>query len=150
VRAFVPERIAGFEPIEHLLGTGVANYAGLDEGLTQYDSSFALGVYYQAGLFGLVLLLLTLRATWRCHGVGAAAMLLMLLATKLSLLAPAVWAICALLHGDTGRLRQSSRGRCASARDNRLAARAPHHAHRPHHHRARHRRRGNRAAAPDP
>ena len=96
-RVFVPQRIADFSPVEHLLGTGIANYASLDEGLTQYDSSFALGVYFQTGTLGLVVMILTLWRAWVAHSTRAALMLAMLFATKMSLIAPVFWALAALL-----------------------------------------------------
>ncbi len=107
VRSFVPQRIAQFEPAEHLLGTGIANYASLDEGLTQYDSSFALGAYYQAGVLALWMLVWLVLAAWRRHSRFAAVLVVALLATKMSLIAPMFWGLCMLLD---------RRSRCASLR----------------------------------
>jgi hypothetical protein len=97
VRLFVPNAIANFEPMQHLLGTGVSNYASFKDGITQYDSSFILGVYYQIGALGLVMMVYTLHRAWVVHSLRAAVMLLMLFVTKMSLLAPTFWAIAVLL-----------------------------------------------------
>ena len=104
-RAFVPQRIWRFEPDEHLIGTGIANYASLDEGLTQYDSSFALGAYYQAGVAVIAMLGWLVFATRRRPSWFAAALVVALLTTKMSLIAPMFWGLCMLL--DRG-------SRCAS------------------------------------
>ncbi len=97
VRLFVPNSIAKFEPIEHLIGTGISNYASFKDGITQYDSSFILGVYYQAGILGLLMIMYTLYRAWIAHSRRAALMLLVLYVSKLGLLAPMFWGISALL-----------------------------------------------------
>jgi hypothetical protein len=97
VRLFVPNAIANFDPVQHLIGTGVSNYASFKDGITQYDSSFILGAYYQIGALGLVMMIYTLHRAWAVHSVRAAVMLLMLFITKISLLAPTFWAIAVLL-----------------------------------------------------
>jgi hypothetical protein len=97
VRLFVPNAILNFQPLDHLLGTGVSNYASFKDGITLSDSSFVLGVYYQIGVLGLVMLLSTLRAAWTAHSARAALMLLMLFITKVGLTSPVYWALTALL-----------------------------------------------------
>ncbi|MCC7061070.1 MAG: hypothetical protein AB7Q01_02575 [Gammaproteobacteria bacterium] len=97
VRAFVPARIWRFEPDEHLLGTGIANYASLEQGLTLYDSSFALGAYYQAGVAAVAMLAWLVLAATRRHSWAAATLVMALLATKMSLIAPMFWGLCMLL-----------------------------------------------------
>jgi hypothetical protein len=98
VRLFVPNAISNFDPLQHLIGTGVSNYASFKDGITQYDSSFILGVYYQIGALGLVMMVYTLQRAWVVHSARAALMLLMLFTTKMSLLAPMFWAIVTLLE----------------------------------------------------
>ena len=107
VRLFIPELIANFTAAQHLVGTGLTNYASLPEGLTQYDSSFALGVYYQAGVTGLALMLLTVRSVWHKHSARLAIMVMVLFATKLSLIVPAFWGVAALLECQTLRRRRT-------------------------------------------
>jgi hypothetical protein len=97
VRLFVPNAILNFEPLDHLLGTGVSNYASFKDGVTLSDSSFVLGTYYQIGMLGLVMVLSTLRAAWTAHSARAALMLMMLFMTKLGLTSPIFWALTALL-----------------------------------------------------
>jgi hypothetical protein len=97
-RMYVPWRISNFSPLEHIIGTGIANFAAFKDGFTQYDSSFLLAVYYQTGMLGLPMLLVTLFAAWRVHSLGAAFTMAALFATKMSLLAPAFWALVALMH----------------------------------------------------
>jgi hypothetical protein len=97
-RMYVPLRILNFDALEHLIGTGIANFAAFKDGFTQYDSSFLLAVHYQTGLLGWPMLLLTLFAAWRVHSLSAALTMLALYATKMSLLTPAFWALVALLH----------------------------------------------------
>ncbi len=98
VRLFVPNAIANFEPLQHVIGTGISNYASFKDGITQYDSSFILGVYYQMGMLGLVMMVYTLHRAWVVHSARAAVMLLMLFVTKMGVLAPMFWAIAALLE----------------------------------------------------
>ncbi len=97
VRLFVPNAILHFEPIDHLLGNGISNYASFKDGVTLSDSTFVLGVYYQIGMLGLVMVLSTLRSAWLVHSPRAAVMLLMLFMTKMSLLSPTFWALTVLL-----------------------------------------------------
>ena len=98
VRLFVPNAILNFDPIDHLIGTGVSNYASFKDGITQYDSSFILGVYYQMGILGLVMMICTLHRAWTAHSKRAALMLLVLFMSKMGLLAPMFWGITALLE----------------------------------------------------
>ena len=98
VRLFVPNAISNFDPLQHVIGTGISNYASFKDGITQYDSSFILGVYYQIGMLGLVMMVYTLQRAWVVHSARAALMLLMLFVTKMGLLAPMFWAIAALLE----------------------------------------------------
>jgi hypothetical protein len=98
VRMYVPWRISNFDALEHLIGTGIANFAAFKDGYTQYDSSFLLAVYYQVGMLGVPLLVITLLSAWRVHSFGAAVTMAMLFATKMSLLTPAFWALVALMH----------------------------------------------------
>jgi hypothetical protein len=97
VRLFVPNAILHFEPIDHLIGSGISNYASFKDGVTLSDSTFVLGVYYQIGMLGLVMVLSTLRSAWLVHSPRAAAMLLMLFMTKMGLTSPIFWALTALL-----------------------------------------------------
>jgi hypothetical protein len=97
-RAYVPQRIMNFDALEHLIGSGIANYAAFKDGFTQYDSSFLLAVYYQMGWLGLPMLLVTLHAAWRGHSVVAMGMVAALFSTKMGLIAPPFWAVVALLH----------------------------------------------------
>jgi hypothetical protein len=97
-RMYVPWRISNFSSLEHIIGTGMANFAAFKDGFTQYDSSFLLAVYYQTGMLGIPMLLVTLFAAWRVHSLGAAFTMAALFATKMSLLTPAFWALVALMH----------------------------------------------------
>jgi hypothetical protein len=98
VRLYVPLRIANFDSWQHLIGTGMANYAAFKDGFTQYDSSFVLGVYFQTGMLGIPIMLLTLVGAWRVHSWRAAAMLLVLYSTKMGLMSPGFWALVVLLN----------------------------------------------------
>ena len=98
VRMFVPNSIANFEPIQHLIGTGISNYGSFKDGITQYDSSFILGVYFQTGILGLVMIGCTLYRVGVVHSKRAALMLLVLYLTKMGLLAPLFWGITALVE----------------------------------------------------
>jgi hypothetical protein len=101
VRLYIPLRIAAFDTLQHLIGTGIANYAAFKDGYTQYDSSFLLGVYFQAGLLGMPLMLLTLVSAWRVHSWRAALMVAVLYSTKMGLMTTAFWALVLLLHHRT-------------------------------------------------
>jgi hypothetical protein len=98
MRMYVPLRILNFDGWDHLMGLGIANFAAFKDGFTQYDSSFLLGVYYQTGLLGMPILVLTLVATWRVHSLRAALMLAALYATKMSLSCTLFWALVFLTH----------------------------------------------------
>ena len=157
-RKHVPERINAFSTREHLIGAGIANYASLPEGLTQYDSSFALGVYYQSGLLGALLMLLTLQRAWAHHSFRLMALLMVLFSTKMSLIIPAFWGISALLESHTVRQAQHSFAAPSGAappvrptppRPPPQPPPAPH-AHRSHHSWLGHWWRGKRAAAAGP
>ena len=97
VRLQVPNAIMNFHPIEHLLGSGVSNYASFKDGITLSDSSFILGTYYQVGMLGLVMVLSTVRSAWAVHSVRAAVMLTVLFLTKIALTSPVFWALTTLL-----------------------------------------------------
>jgi hypothetical protein len=99
VRLYVPLRIAEFSVFQHLLGSGIANYASFPEGLTLNDSSLILAAYFQMGIAGLVLLWAPVRAYAKNHSWRLALMLLALYVTKLGLLMPAFWALAALAQG---------------------------------------------------
>jgi hypothetical protein len=98
VRMYVPLRILHFDSLEHIIGSGIANFAAFKDGITQYDSSFALGVYYQIGLLGVPILLLTLYSAWRAHSFSAFLTMGALFATKMALQTPPFWALVALLY----------------------------------------------------
>lgn len=98
VRLYVPLKIADFSLYQHLLGSGIANYASFPEGLTLNDSSLLLAAYFQLGIVGLVVLWAPVRAYAKNHSRRVALMLLALYLTKLGLLMPAFWALAALAH----------------------------------------------------
>jgi hypothetical protein len=98
MRMYVPLRILNFDGWDHLMGLGIANYAAFKDGFTQYDSSFVLGMYYQTGLLGMPMLVLTLVTVWRVHSLRAAAMMAMLYATKMSFSCTLFWALICLAH----------------------------------------------------
>jgi hypothetical protein len=98
MRMYVPLRILNFDGWDHLMGLGIANYAAFKDGFTQYDSSFLLGMYYQTGLLGMPMLVLTLAVTWRVHSLRAALMVAALYATKMSLSCTLFWALICLTH----------------------------------------------------
>ncbi len=100
MRMYVPLRILNFDSWDHLMGLGIANYAAFKDGFTQYDSSFLLGMYYQTGLLGMPMLVLTLVTLWRVHSLRAAAMMAALYATKMSFSCTLFWAlICLTQYG---------------------------------------------------
>jgi hypothetical protein len=96
MRMYVPLRILNFDGWDHLMGLGIANYAAFKDGFTQYDSSFLLGMYYQTGLLGMPILVLTLVTLWRVHSLRAAVMMMALYATKLSFSCTLFWALICL------------------------------------------------------
>jgi hypothetical protein len=98
MRMYVPMRILNFDSWDHLVGLGIANFAAFKDGFTQYDSSFLLGVYFQTGLLGMPMLVLTLIATWRVHSLRAALMMATLFATKVSLSCTLFWALVCLTN----------------------------------------------------
>jgi hypothetical protein len=98
VRLYVPLTIASFEVYQHLLGSGLTNYASFPEGLTLNDSSLLLAAYFQMGICGLIVLCLPLRACARQHGLQAAFLLSALYFTKLGLLVPAFWGLAVLVR----------------------------------------------------
>jgi hypothetical protein len=97
VRMFIPLSIANYDAWEHLLGTGIANYAAFKDGLTQYDSGLALGLYYQTGLLCVPFLLGLLYLAWRVGSWSALAMMLVLFTTKVSPVMPGFWGLIVLL-----------------------------------------------------
>jgi hypothetical protein len=100
MRMYVPLRILNFDGWDHLMGLGIANYAAFKDGFTQYDSSFLLGMYYQTGLLGMPMLVLTLVTIWRVHSLRAAVMMATLYATKMSFSCTLFWAlICLTQYG---------------------------------------------------
>jgi hypothetical protein len=99
VRLYVPLKIADFSLYQHLLGSGIANYASFPAGLTLNDSSLLLAAYFQLGIVGLAMLWAPVNAYARNHSRRVALMLLALYLTKLGLLMPAFWALAALAHG---------------------------------------------------
>lgn len=98
VRLYVPFKIADFSVYQHLLGSGIANYASFPEGITLNDSSLVLAAYFQLGIVGLAMLWAPVRAYAKNDSWRLALMLLALYLTKLGLLMPAFWALAALAH----------------------------------------------------
>lgn len=119
VRLYVPLTILGFEVHQHVLGSGLTNYASFPEGLTLNDSSLLLAAYFQMGIIGLIVLYLPLRACLRRHGWRAAFLLAALFLTKLGMLIPAFWGLALLVRhrGIVPRANQAPmRGRPPASR----------------------------------
>jgi hypothetical protein len=98
VRLYVPQAIAGFDPYQHLFGSGLTNYASFPQGLTLNDSSLLLAAYFQMGVSGLIVVFLPLRACLRQHGRRAALLMSALYLTKIGLLVPAFWGLTLLVR----------------------------------------------------
>jgi hypothetical protein len=97
VRLYIPLSIANYDAWQHLIGTGIANYAAFKDGFTQYDSSFVLGLYFQTGLLSVPFMLAILYSAWRVGSWRALAMMLVLFSTKISPVMPGFWGLVVLL-----------------------------------------------------
>jgi hypothetical protein len=97
MRLYIPLSIANYDAWQHLIGTGIANYAAFKDGYTQYDSSFVLGLYFQTGLLSVPFMLAVLYSAWRVGSWRALGMMLVLFATKISPIMPGFWGLIVLL-----------------------------------------------------